>query len=48
MRKQVYKLEFSKKWRIYDIFYILLLDQDNIKKRQVKKIQLELEASNSK
>ena len=33
--KQAYKLELSKKWRIYDVFYISLLKQDTIKKGQV-------------
>ena len=30
--KQVYKLEFSRNWRIYDIFYVSLLEQDTTKK----------------
>ena len=32
---QDYKLELPKRWRIYYIFYIPLLDQDTIKKGQV-------------
>ncbi len=35
--KQAYKLELPKKETIYDIFYILLLEQDSTKKRQVDK-----------
>ncbi len=30
--KQTYKLELPKKWRIHDIFHILLLEQDTRKK----------------
>ena len=33
--KQVYKLELSKKWRIQDVFYMSLLEQDIIGKRRV-------------
>ena len=32
---QVYKLEFSKKWRIHDVFYVSLLEQDTTRKRWV-------------
>ena len=28
VRKQAYKLEFPKKWRIYDVFHVSLLEQD--------------------
>ena len=35
--KQTYKLELSKKWRIHDVFYVLLLEQDTTKKRRVDK-----------
>lgn len=35
MEKQVYKLKLEKKWRIYNVFYISLLEQDIIKKRGV-------------
>ena len=35
VEKQVYKLELSKKWRIYDVFHVLLLEQDTTRKRQV-------------
>ena len=42
--KQVYKLELSKKWKIYDVFHVSLLEQDIIKKRQVDKNTTELNA----
>ena len=35
--KQAYKLELLKKWRIHDVFYVSLLEQDIIKKGQVHK-----------
>lgn len=31
VKKQVYKLKLLKKWRIYDVFYILFLEQNTIK-----------------
>ena len=34
--KQAYKLELPKKWRIHDVFYVLLLEQNITKKEQVK------------
>ena len=33
--KQVYKLKLPKKWRIHDVFYVFLLEQDTTKKGQV-------------
>ena len=30
--KQAYKFELHKKWRIHNIFYVLLLEQDTTKK----------------
>ena len=33
--KQVYKLELSMKWKIYNIFYMSLLEQDTIRKERV-------------
>ena len=33
--KQAYKLELPKKWRIHDVFYVSLLEQDITKKGQV-------------
>ena len=35
--KQAYKLELAKKWSIYNVLHMLLLDQNNIRKRQVYK-----------
>lgn len=48
--KQVYKLELPKKWRIYDVFHMSLLEQVITKKRWVNKTmyQIELNKSNSK
>ena len=46
--KQTYKLELLKKWRIHDIFYILLLQQNTIKKGRVNDMQLEFKAGNNK
>ena len=36
--KQAYKLELSKKWRIYNVFHVSLLEQDTIRKERVKKL----------
>ncbi len=33
--KQVYKLELPTKWKIHDVFHVLLLEQDNTKKGQI-------------
>ena len=41
--KQVYKLELPKKWRIYDVFHVFLLEQDTTKKGQVNDTQLNFE-----
>ena len=30
--KQAYKLELPKKWKIYDVFHVSLLEQDTIRK----------------
>ena len=48
--KQAYKLELPKKWKIYDVFYISLLEQDTTKKKRVNDTQLdfEFEAGNNK
>ena len=32
--KKVYKLELLKKWRIYDVFYVSLLEKDITRKGQ--------------
>ena len=37
MRKQGYKLELSRKWRIHDVFYVSLLEQDNTRKGWIDK-----------
>ena len=34
VRKQVYKLELPKKWRIHDVFHMSLLKQDTTRKEQ--------------
>ena len=49
--KQAYKLKLPKQWRIYNVFYILLLKQNTTKKEQVDKKVTELKfkfAGNSK
>ena len=47
--KQIYKLELLKKWKIYNVIYVLLLEQDITKKEQVDKkvTELDFEAGNS-
>ena len=49
VEKQAYKLELPKKWRIYDVFHVLLLEQDITKRGQVDKTtsQIELDEANS-
>ena len=49
VEKQVCKLELSKRWRIYDVFHVSLLEQDTTRKEQedIKILQLEYE-DNSK
>ena len=46
IRKQAYKWELPKKWRIYDVFHILLLKQNTIRKNWVDKKISELDVSN--
>ncbi len=41
--KQVYKLELPKEWRIYEVFQVLLLEQDKIRKGRVKEATSQLE-----
>ena len=49
MGKQVYKLELPKNWRIYDVFYVSLLEEDTTRKGWIDKTtQLEFEAGNNK
>ena len=49
VRKQAYKLELPKKWRIHDVFYVSLLEQDTTKKWRVdKKVrQMEIDAGDN-
>ena len=35
VKKQVYKLELSKKWKIHDSFYLSLLEQDTTREELV-------------
>lgn len=44
--KQAYKMKLPKKWRIHNIFHVLLLEKNVTKKGRVD-IQLELKKSNS-
>ena len=48
--KQAYKLELAKKWKIHDVFYVSLLQQDITKKERINKnmTELEFDAGNSK
>ena len=48
--KQAYKLELPKKWRIYDVFHVSLLEQDITKKGRVNdtKLNFEFEAGDNK
>ena len=41
--KQAYKLKLPKKWRIHDVFYVSLLEQNTIKKGQMNNTQLDFE-----
>ena len=50
MGSQAYKLKLPKQWRIYNIFYVSLLEQDTTKKWQVDEKtakQLEFEAGSN-
>ena len=42
--KQVYKLEFPKKWRIHDVFHVSLLEQNTTRKGRVDVENMELDA----
>ena len=48
--KQAYKLELPRKWRIYDVFHVLLLEQDITRKRRIDKEvrQIEFDAGDDK
>ncbi len=41
--KQVYKLELPKKWKIYDVFHLSLLEQDTTRKEWVNEMTFKLE-----
>lgn len=43
VRKQAYKLELAKRWRIHDVFHMSLLEQDTTKKGRVDKMTSKLE-----
>ena len=36
--KQAYKFELTKKWKIHNIFYVLLLEQNITRKKRIKKV----------
>ena len=50
MQKEVYKLELAASWRIHNVFHVLWLEQDIIKKEQMNKFLLmpEFETNNNK
>ena len=41
--KQAYKHELPKKWKIHNVFHVLLLEQDTIEKKQVNYTRLDFE-----
>ncbi len=43
VRKQAYKLELPKRWRIHDVFHMSLLEQDTTKKGQLDQATSQLE-----
>ncbi len=47
VRKQAYKLELPKKWKIHNVFHVSLLEQDTIRKERVQ-IAIELDKGDSK
>ena len=47
VRKQAYKLELPRKWGIYNVFHVLLLEQDITRKGRVDKNATELDAGNN-
>ena len=50
VQKQAYKLKLLRKWRIHDVFHVLLLEQDITSKGQVDQEarQIEFDAGNNK
>ena len=49
VKEQAYKLVLPKNWKIYDVFYVLLLEQNTTRKGRVDKnaTQLEFEPNNN-
>ena len=47
VKKQAYKLELSKRWRIHDISHVSLLEQNTTKKEPINKRVTKLEAGDS-
>ena len=47
MGKQAYKLELPKKWRIYDVFHVSLLEQNITRKEQVDENVTEFETGSN-
>ena len=45
--KQAYKFELPKKWRIYNVFHVSLLEQDTTRKRRVDENLTEFEAGSN-
>lgn len=48
MGKQAYKCELPKRWRIHNVFLVLLLEQNTTKKRRVDENVIELDAGGNK
>lgn len=47
MRNQAYNIELSGKWKIYDVFHVLLLEENITRKRGVE-TAIKLDKGNSK
>ena len=47
VKKQAYKLDLPKKWRIYNVFHVSLLEQDSTKKGRVDKNATKLDAGDN-
>ena len=47
VRKQAYKLELSRKWKIYDVFYVSLLEWNTTRKGWMDKNATELAELNA-
>ena len=48
VEKQAYKLELTRKWKIYDVFHVSLLEQETIRKGRVDKKKMDLDAGDDK